>query len=225
MEIVSVTQPDTAEILNIVSVADLKLNMRLTNSVEDDILEACILAAYDWLANPDNGWLNRSLITQEFKATLPGWQKQVWYTDRDRGGPAQQWVPTTVIELPMPPLETVDSIKYRVDDVLTTLATSEYVVTTSGFGKIHRAANVTWPTTLDTHPEAVEIAFTAGYGDGAAVKARCPGIVQAIKLLAGDAFRNREDTYAEPRLVAVDRKIKNGVQFFAGRYRFMNNHA
>lgn len=225
MDVSVVTPPLKADILKIVSVAQLKAQLRVTNTQEDAIAEASILAAYDWLANPVNGWLNRALITTTLKATLPGWVKPEVYSSTETGGPAVKYVPASVIELPMPPLQSVSGITYLADEVEETLAPADYVVARNGaFGKIWRATGATWPT-VDVHPESVAITFIAGYGDGDATRDACPGIVQAIKLLAADAFRNREDTYAEPRLVAVNRKIMNGVQFYAGRYRFMNRYA
>jgi len=225
MGIVVVTPPSEAEILGVLSVAELKLNMRVSHNVEDDVFKACILAAYDWLAGPEFGWLNRTLLTTTYKLTLPGFVKEETYSNRDTGGPATRLVPTSVIEIPMPPLASVQTVKYLLDGVQTTFDAADYVVTTSSlFGMVSLAYESLWPTTIDTHPEAVEIAFTAGYGNAAAVKLKY-GIVQALKLLAGDAYRNREDTYAEPRLVAVNRKIINGVTRYAGRYRIENRHA
>lgn len=226
MGITVIAPPDEADILAILPVAKLKESMRVTHTVEDDYFRDCILEAYDWLCNPEVGWLNRTLITTTYKMTLPGLVQQQVYTSRVSGGPERLYTPSTILRIPKPPLISVQSVKYLLDGVLTTLATTEYVVVKDGlFGYIARADGVTWPTTIDAHPGAVEIAFTAGYGDGEAVKEKCRGIVRAMKLLAGDAYRNREDTYAEPRLVAVNRKIINGVTRYAGRYRIMNAHA
>lgn len=224
MGLVVVTPPSEADILGVLSVAELKLNMRVSHSVEDEVFKACILAAYDKLAGP-LGWLNRTLLTTTYKLVLPGFVKEETYSDSTTGGPAVRYVSTSTLELPLPPLVSVQTVKYRLDGVQTTIDSADYVVATSGlFGTVGLAYESSWPSTIDTHPEAIEIAFTAGFGNSAAVKAKS-GIVQALKLLAGDAYRNREDTYAEPRLVAVDRKIKNGVQFWAGGYRIVNKHA
>lgn len=225
MNLVLVSPPASSEILALVSVADLKANLRITNSAEDTVAEQKILASYDWLAG-EFGWLNRTLITTEYKAVLPGFVNSETYYDSTKGGPTSRNVATSVIELPKPPLVSVQSVKYLASGVQETLDPAGYnVAVTSLFGTVSLASGAAWPTTIDTNSEAVEIAFTAGYGSGAQVKARCPGIVQALLLLASDAFRNREDTYAEARLVAVDRKIINGVQRFAGRYRILNDHA
>lgn len=225
MDVVTTADVDPDEVLSIVSVAMLKKNLRISHSKEDDVAAQSILAAYDWLANPTLGWLNRALITQTYQAVLPGFQKEQTYSSRASGGPAVRWVPTSSIVLPKPPLVSVQSITYLTGGVVTTLATDQYSVKTSGtFGNVSLVYQKTWPT-VDVDDGAVKINFTAGYGDGETVKLKCPGIVQAMLMLAGDAFRNREDTYAEPRLVAVNRKVINGVTRYAGRYRILNSHA
>lgn len=225
MGLVVVTPPSEAEILGVLSVAELKLNMRVTHSVEDNVFKDAILAAYDWLAGPEVGWLNRTLLTTTYKLTLPGFVKEETYSNSTIGGPATRLVPTSVVEIPLPPLAAVSGVTYLLNGVATTLDPAGYVVTKSNlFGTVGLAYDSSWPSTIDTHPEAVEISFTAGYGNAAVVKAKY-GIRQALKLLAGDAYRNREDTYAEPRLVAVNRKIINGVTRYAGRYRIENKHA
>lgn len=221
-----VTSPTEAEILSLLSIAQLKDNLRITHSYEDEVAKECILAAYDWLANPEYGWLNRSVLTQTLKMTLPGFQKQQVYTSSLIGGPATKWVATNTIELPRPVLRTVTSVKYLSSAAQSTLDPAGYVVTTDSLvGTITLASGASWPTSIDTNPGAVEIVYTAGFGDAAYVRRNYRGIVQALKLLASDAFRNREDTYAEPRLVAVNRKIVNGVIRYAGRYQIKNNYA
>ncbi len=221
--IITISDVDPDEVQKIVSAAELRANLRISNVKEDAIAQNCILAAYDWLANPENGWLNRAILTQQYQLALPGFQREEIYSNN--GVPMKRWVPTSAIVIPKPPLVSVQSVSYSAAGADTTLDPSSYQVNKSGlFGNISLTYGKTWPA-VDAGEESVRIAFTAGYGDGATVRAKCPGIRQALILLAGDAFRNREDTYAEPRLVAVNRKIINGVQRFAGRYRIMNAHA
>lgn len=223
MDLQCITPPDDAEVLNILSVAEFKREMRIAYVKEDAVAEDCIREAYGHFDGED-GWLRRALLTQTWELTLPGWVKQKFNRDRD-GDPVMEWVPTNEIILPLPPLQSVTSVKYYASGVLTTFDAASYTVTKTGlFGRIRLAHNVTWPTGLDTRPDSVTIRFVAGYGAGADVKKLKP-LRKAIKLLAGDGFRNREDTYAEPRLVAVDRKIKNGVQFYAGRYQVPRQYA
>lgn len=215
--------PDQAEILNIVSVAGLKANLRIQHTNEDAFIQDCLLEAYDFFDGPD-GWLRRAIITQTWQMSLPGFMSRQFYSDN--GKPMYRWVPSSCIEIPVPPLQSVTSIGYMVDGSYETLPTSSYdVVTGTLFGTVSLKSGMSWPTGIDTSPAAVRIEFVAGYGNGAAVLEQARGIAKCIKLLASDAFRNREDTYAEPRLVAVNRKIINGLERFGGRYRIRNDHA
>lgn len=223
MDLDLVTAPTETQILALLSVADLKKNLRISYAQEDEIAKDSIRAAYEWLGGR-NGWLNRTILTTQWKLKLPGWTRPV--LDKVDGQIINRWVPTSTLEIPLPPLKSVESVKYYKAGVLTTLPTDQYGVSTGQlFGSVDLNHGLSWPTGLDIRAGAVEIAFTAGWGDAAAVLENAYNIRTAMKLLAGDLFRNREDTYAEPRLVAVNRKIVNGVTRFAGRYRIFNNYA
>lgn len=228
-EVISVRDaaPSSAEILALLSVAELKANERIVHSAEDTIFEDCILEAYDWLAGA-SGWLGRSVLTETWTCKLPGFQAIEFGSDSS-SRPTIEWVDTGVILLPRPALASLVSVKYRDEDnVLTTLSDASvsppvtssvfHVVTGGTFGMLALASGEEWPVTYD-RPDAVEIKYTTGFGNGAAVKATHRSLVKALKLLAGDFYQNREATYAEPRLVQVNRAIINGVEKLAGQYR------
>ncbi len=62
-------------------------------------------------------------------------------------------------------LQSITSIKYFVDGVLTTLATSVYLITDSSeYSKIFLNTDQSWPTNVDSRQQAIEIEFVAGYG-------------------------------------------------------------
>ncbi len=97
------------------------------------------------------------------------------------------------MQLPMPNLQTVSSIKYiDTAGVQQTLAASVYDVdTTSTPGLITLAHGQSWPSIRGEH-HAVEIIFVTGYGDAAAnVKSN---VIAAIKMLAAHLYENRETT-------------------------------
>lgn len=97
----------------------------------------------------EHGLLGRCLITQTWKAHLDAFP--------------------SVIMVPLPPCQSVDSIVYRdADGNSQTLATSKYDVVALGGDdcRIIRAEGESWPST-DGRPEAVTVTFTAGYGDAA----------------------------------------------------------
>lgn len=199
--------PAENQILGLLSVAEMKENLRIGYTKEDELIKRCILAAYDWLSG-ENGWLRRAIIATDFTLTLPAFSSQ--------------------IELPRPPLRSVTTVKYRVDGTLTLLDSAVYRVRkqTDGFSYIGLGIDQEWPTTVDRDDgEAIEIVFSAGMADtGANAKAKYPSLHKAMALLAGDYFRNREDTFTDIRMVEINRKIVNGVSRVAGRYRFRNDY-
>jgi hypothetical protein len=219
MNLTLTTAPTEAEILALLTVAELKANMRIVHSSQDTLIEQCILEAYAYLDGRD-GWLNRAILTQQWTLKLPGFVKPRLTSDLD-GRPGTEWIDTDQIDLPLPRLQSVQSITYVDEDGATqTFSSTKYHVAVGEYrGYIVLKSGESWPTVAEDHPEAVTIAYTAGYGAAAAVKTHARGIVRGLKVLASDFFRNPEDTYAEPRLVAVNRKIINGLEKVAGRYR------
>ncbi len=95
----------------------------------------------------------------------------------------------TTIDVPVPPLQAVNSIKYYDEDnVLQTYSSSNYEVDTEGHpGRVQPTEDEEWP---DTEPriEAVEVNFDCGYGAASAV----PEVLKtAIGLLVVQYFENR----------------------------------
>lgn len=146
----------------------------------------------------------RALITQSWLMTLdkfpaPGLETSSanWYGPSWGVGPG----PLTVtrpdgktlyeIVIPLPPLQTVDSIKYwDANGVQQTLDPSTYIVdNVSEPARVTPAVGTSWPSTLN-RVNAVEVRFTAGYGaDGTTIPA---GIKQWMLMRITDAFENRE---------------------------------
>ncbi len=198
---VAQTAPTKAEILVLLTADALKATRRVKHSQEDALYEDAIVEAFDFF--DAKGWLNRAILTQTWKAYPTKWD--------------------TVIELPFPPLQSVTSITYTDTDGATqTLATSVYGVSTNGlFGTVYLKDGQSWPD-LHADPDPICITFECGYGAGAAVPA---GIRKAIKLLATHYFENPSQTYAEPRLVEVPRKIMYGIEAAAGKFRILNDQS
>ena len=200
------TMPIKAEILKLCTVAEMKENLRISYTKEDELIERSILAAYDWLAG-EQGWLNRSILPTTWTMTLPA---------------------VATVELPMAaPAISLTSFTYLVGGVATPVPPASYVLSKAGtlsYARLSLANGATWPTDADVHPEGVEIVYVAGMAaDADAVRAKYFGLHKAMALLAGDYFRNREDTFTDIRMVEIDRKVVNGVNRVGGRYRFMNN--
>lgn len=102
-------------------------------------------------------------------------------------------------ELPYPPLVSVVSVTYLVDGTPTALDASTYnVVTGRTPGYIALADGESWPSTVDTHPEAVTVTFTSGYGTASSV----PEMVKSgIKLLLAHWYDHRGDAAEVPAAV------------------------
>jgi len=151
---------------------EARLQVSETDTAHDAALDAWIATAREHLDGPD-GVLGRALITQTWELLL------------DRF-PAGREIP-----LPLPPLQSVVSIKYldAAGDEQT-LARSVYGVDPSTQpGVVHLKRGQAWPATFDER-NAVVIRFVAGYGDNAeAVPQR---LRSAMKLHIGDLFANRE---------------------------------
>jgi hypothetical protein len=146
-----------------VSLAEVKAAGRLDD--EDDAhVAALIRTAVERVDGPD-GEIQRALITQSWELRLdhfPGY----WFSR----GPYVSWPPTWYpreyeIEIPLPPLQSVDSITYVSGGLEVMMNASEYTV--AGVDDRHKARLrpvTAWPGTDDVL-EAVIVSFTCGYGD------------------------------------------------------------
>ncbi|NIP32677.1 hypothetical protein GWO25_02115, partial [Candidatus Saccharibacteria bacterium] len=122
----------------------VKTATHITEVVEDDLLEKWIKTG----RRHAEAFQKRAYITQVLELSLDTW-------------------PSMPFEIPRPPLQQVDSIKYYdVDDVEYTLDlnTIIQVDTASDPGRIGLKNLQTLPTTTLRSMAAVKIRFTAGYG-------------------------------------------------------------
>lgn len=199
------TAPTEDEIVELVSIAEMKAELSIRHSLLDDRIEAAIFDAYSWLDGP-NGWLNRAILTQTWKAFAPRFD--------------------CTIELPIPPLQSITSVRHRDTDgnwqaTSATLWGSNLAGT---YGSVFLKSQQDWPS---VYPEMnpVEIVFVAGYGDAAAVKSKARGITRAIKLLAAHWYENPSATFSDVRLIEVPRTLELGLKAAAGKYRLWLDHS
>jgi uncharacterized phiE125 gp8 family phage protein len=142
----------------------LKVDSSMTD--DDDLIDQLILAATYWCED----WQGRTYVSRartEYLDTFPA-----------------------TIELPFPPLVSVQSIKYiDTDGVQQTLSSALYRVDTGAEpGRVTPAYNESWPSIRNV-TSAIEIAYTAGYGAGADVPDQ---VKAAIKLMIGHLYRHRD---------------------------------
>lgn len=99
------------------------------------------------------------------------------------------------------PLASVTSVAYiDTDGVSQTLATSKYDTDfLTEPGRIALVPSESWPSTESGRIDVVTVVYTAGYGAATAVP---PEIKQAIKLIVGHWYLNRESV-ADVRLLPV----------------------
>lgn len=127
----------------LVTLEEAQLQLRVDNAEENERLEALVAAATEQAER----YSRRALVTQTWRLTLDEW-------------------PAGPIVVPMPPLTSVESVKYLdTAGVLRTLAADQYVVTTDHEpGLIDRAYGVSWPAVRAVRG-TIRVEFTCGYGD------------------------------------------------------------
>lgn len=168
MKLVRISSPTELPI----SLTEVKAMARLEGLDEDAVIAAHLRAAIERIEGP-HGDLGRALITQTWELRLdefPG--SLATKEDCERVFlPRARDPRRDEIEIPLPPLQSIESIVYLTEDSpgSVELASSEFEV--AGIddrrGGNHRAVIrpvTSWPTADDVF-EAVRIQFKAGYGD------------------------------------------------------------
>ncbi len=154
-----------------VSTTDAKLHLRVDHSDEDAYIDALVTAA----TNHAQAITSRAFITQTLALYLDSFPL--------RGE----------IELYRPPLQSVTSVAYIDQDGSSqTFSSSNYWADANSTpGRIVLDDTASWPST-DTRPNAVTVTYVAGYGDDATDIPE--DILQAIYLIVGEWYRNRENS-------------------------------
>ena len=151
-----------------VTLAQAKEWLRVDNSNEDSLITSLIEAARQRVEE----FTRRALITQTFEYSLdqfPTGGRVISGMFRSDGRVISQirggFDCSREIQIPKPPLVSVESLKYYdTDGVLQTLSTAAYRVDTAAQpGRIVLDDDYDWPD-VDVRPNAVVIAYTAGYG-------------------------------------------------------------
>lgn len=163
---------ETAPTVEPISGAELKLQSRIDSSAEDTLLEIYITAAREKCEEI----ARRAFVTQTLALWLDAWPDEA------------------VIQLPRPPLQSVSSITYTLEDgTEETLSSSLYVVdANSEPGRLALISSASWPGDTLIPIGGIKIEFVAGFGDEAA---NVPQIYRmAVQLLAAHWYENREAT-------------------------------
>lgn len=158
----------TAPVAEPVTVDELKAHARIDQDSEDGLLAQYLKMA----RKATETYLWRQLVSATYTLKI------------DRF-PTEDY-----IDLPLPPLVSVTSVKYYdTSNALQTFSSGSYTVDVGTEpGRIYVDRSVGWPSTYDRR-NAVEIVFVAGYGNAAAV----PDTIKvSIMQKAAHAFENRE---------------------------------
>lgn len=202
----------SAPLIEPLTLTEAKLHLRVSGTDEDTLITNLISAARVQAENI----CRRAFITQSWTLYLDafplysyfgvvpgyvpvdqlpsGWMSMRNYAVRFRGGR---------IDLPFPTLQAVSSIKYLdLNGTLQTLDPSLYTVDdASEPGSVTPAPNTYWPDTQNI-VNAVQIAYTAGYGSAAT---DVPASIKAWMLMRiGALYANREEVVVDLRVASVD---------------------
>ena len=162
------------------TLAEAKLHLKMDGiSADDDLITSLIIAARQYAEN----YCNRGFITQTIA--------QVYNRFPELEG---------VLRLAVSPLMSVTSVFYKDENGDNqTWADANYVVDNyTEPGEISLANSKIYPTTL-TEKNTIMVIYQVGYGNAAAVPI---AIKQAMLLLIGHFYVNREDTVSEKRTAA-----------------------
>lgn len=180
-----------------VTLADAKVHLRAADGTDEDALIGGLISAAREIAEHYTG---RALAPQTLEMALPGFPFH-----RGLASPSITWragaprVGSGVIELDMPPVASVTSIKYTDPlGVEQTLDQSKYRL--SAFGAQRNVVPTfgnEWPCTA-CDPEAVRIQYVTGYTS-------CPQAARsAMLLIIGHLYENRQDAVIDHAVRIVE---------------------
>ena len=160
----------TAPAAEPVSTSEAKSHLRVDTTADDTYIGTLITVARQNVESH----LRRALISQTWEVVLDAF-------------------PAGVIRLPKPPLASVTSIKYTDDEGNeSTYSSANYVVDSDTEpGRVVLKSGQTWPAVPLAAANGVRVRYVAGYG---AAGSNVPqAIRQAILLVIGSLYENRED--------------------------------
>lgn len=184
-----------------VTLAEAKLHLRVDIADDDAMITSLIKAAREFCETE----LRQALITQQWRLLLDSFPSAGGYYNRaireiwpSLGGlpsglgfyPGMVPNSTGVIDVPKPPVQSIDAVRYYdVQGTLQTVPPTTYNTSLGTPGRIQPAYSKVWPIARPTI-DAVQIDFTAGYGDTADT---VPGVVKpAMLLMVGHWYEHRE---------------------------------
>ena len=180
---------DTAETADVVSVTEIKRQLRIATS--DSTFDTMLGVVRDASISISKEYLNRSLVNRTLKLSLDTIPYQEDVIPDKEGISVGPYITKRKrsVYLPFSPLGSVSSvITYDDSDTATTMSSSKYYVdTASEIGRVVLRTGETWPDMLRV-ANALEVTYVAGYG--AAASDVPDSIRQGILILAAHLFEN-----------------------------------
>lgn len=182
MGLTIITPPNVTP-LSIVGLDALKRHLQLATDIsdEDNLIEAYLNAA--WQLAEKHTW--RQFLTAQYRYTLQDFRAQ--QPDLMHGRRLCR------IMIPRPTCQSIDEVRYidTEGEEQTLTVDEDYIVDDeSEIWSIVPAYGKYWPNVRRNHPKAVQITFTAGYGE---TLASMPDVMlHAVRLQVGSWWLNRE---------------------------------
>lgn len=189
----------TAPAAEPVTLSEAKAHLRVDHTEEDALISALIQASRIYCEQ----FTARAFITQTWELVLDTF-------------------PTSEIQIPLPPLQSVTSVKYDGGDgVEVTLATDQYEVDTVNQPGWIVPVTTGWPTSVWEGINSVRVRYVAGYDPGTDspidLAANVPQSLKAAMLLyIGQLYDQREDIVVG---TVVNRVPTGGIEHLLRQFR------
>lgn len=179
----------------VISLSRFKEHHNIRHNDDDELIKGYIAALTNYLDGA-TGILGRALLTQQWEYRIdqfPGGSFYArWESFPGRASPKHSSKYLYGIDVPLPPLQSIDSFQY-VDagtGTLLDVSTATYQLVLGGENSkatLVPAFGQYWPVARD-EPHAVRIKFTAGYDDD-----KQPTVIkQACNMIISHWYENRE---------------------------------
>ena len=149
----------------VISLDLVKSHLRVTGSDKDELIQVMIDAAVQTLDPAGDGWLGRALRPQTWEVRCDGFPYRYTGDGYHRNF---RTLHAGAIELPYPPLLSVESVKYDDGSGVEQSLAENTGYRVFGVGAKHKAyiapvPNGTWPSGARCDFESVRVRFRAGY--------------------------------------------------------------
>lgn len=189
-----------------ISLADMKVFLRVNDTADDDIITAHIATATEAVKQ----YLRRAILTETFvfKAdgfTEPGGDDRLLALGPGVHTGSRPYLlgGGETLDLPFPPLQSITSVvTYDRNNTSSTFAATKYEADLQS-GRVYLDEGEVWPSDLRAQ-DAVEVTYIAGYGSGSIPEP----ILQAIRNYVSQMYDGCEGmTHETMRLLAAYRRM------------------